>query len=862
MDTMRYGKLVVGICSIAGLFAVVGCKQTEERGASLDGQNVLLITLDTTRADRIGCYGNEDAVTPALDSLAGRGLLFERAYSQVPMTTPSHCTLFTGRYPREHGVRNNGHTSLPDSFPTLATMFKDHGYATGAFVAAFVLDHSFGLARGFDEYNDDMGEEVFHKDRLEMEIRADQVTDRALAWLEGTPSRPFFCWVHYFDPHAPYDPPPEFAVAAANRYDGEINFVDSQVKRLLDWLEANDLMSKTLVVAVGDHGEAFGEHGDRGHGVFLYNESIHVPLIVAHPKLASRPRRIPGVVGVVDLFPTLAELFGFRVPDDLLSESFVSVLSGQDATPRASYSETLHGRDQYGWAEVRSLTLARWKYISTTRPELYDLEADPGERKNLVESHPDVASDMLNLLKQRYAKMIPGQATAVALNEAQRRGLESLGYVASAELPEIDEFLTPGLPDPKDRLEEREQIRTAQGLISRGQHAAAAALLEKVLEQSPNASWVHHALATCYVAMHRMQDARRELEKTIELSPTNWVALSGLGNIRVALGQYEEAVKVLRAAEALNGDDAQIQSKLGVALKKLGDPAGALEHFQRALATLFPQDARVYEQVATALRDRGLATEAVALYDDAVRRKPDHPQSRYELGVALIRVGQDDEAIKYLDEAFKAEPDLAPKLMQVARQQLDAGAVTETKRYLRVATKFDALRGPANYVLGDLAVKEGDTALAVEHFQAALETQPANGPTVAALSRVYLANHDVADAIGVMQRAVDAAPENVLLLMSLAQVLATAQNDKLRDGSRALQLATRAVELSQRKNPAALLALASALAETGDFDGAIETANEALGLLGSDPRDKALEQTIQTQVAHFAAGRPYRDPKF
>jgi arylsulfatase A-like enzyme/Flp pilus assembly protein TadD len=859
--TMRKHTRLVGLLFLAGVSALAGCRRASEPSALLGGQNVLLITLDTTRADRIGCYGNENAVTPAMDSLAERGILFERAYSQVPLTTPSHCSLLTGRYPREHGVRSNGHTALPEAFPTLATIFREKGYATGAFVAAFVLDHGFGLARGFDVYNDDMGDKIFREQRLEMELPGDVVTDRALAWLEETKDRPFFGWVHYYDPHAPFEPPPEFAAAAANPYDGEINFMDSQIKRLLDWLDANELTARTFIVVVGDHGEAFGEHGERGHGIFLYGPSIHVPLILAHPRLPSSGRR-NAVVGVIDVFPTLLDLYGYEHPEGLLAESFAPLLGGDDAAPRASYAETLYGWEQFGWAEVRSLTLARWKYISTARPELYDLEADAREKNNLIDAQPEIAADMLALLKQRYSRMVPGQATAVALDEAQRRGLESLGYIASAAPPEIDEFLTPGLPDPKDRLDERERIRQARVMAGNGKHEDATKIYEEVLANSPNASGVHHSLAGCYMAMGRMQDARRSLERTIELSPTNWVALSGLGNVLVALREFEGAVKVLRAAEALSPDDPQIQGKLGVALNELGYTTEALEHLKRGVATAYPESAAVYEEAGTALRDRGMLPEAVKLYTQAFGRKPDDGQRQYALGDALIRVDQVDKALPFIEQALEADPELAPKLIQSGRERAGAGAVTEGKRYLQVAARFETLRGPANYLLGELAVKEGDNAAAVRHFEIATEMQPGNEQAVGALSKIHFANGDVADAIRVMDRAVEASPDSVLLLMSLAQVLSTARDEARRDGARALELANRAVELSERKNPAALLTLASAVAETGDFTRAVATAEEALELLGNEPKEQALARVIRTQATDFRAGRPYRNPQF
>jgi arylsulfatase A-like enzyme len=268
-------------------FALEGCGRHCGRG-SLAGDNLLLITLDTTRADRLGCYGYSGAATPALDALARRGTLFENALAQVPMTLPSHATLVTGRYPRELGIRNNAQAALGRDHPTLGTVFKGRGYRTAAFVAAFVLDSRYGLDQGFEVYDDDVGEGVLMR-------RANEVTDRALAWLHEVKEQPFFAWIHYFDPHLPYEPPEAFRGVGADPYDGEIAFVDSEVKRLMEWLEAERLPDRTLVVVAGDHGESFGEHGEHGHAMFLYRTNLRVPLILAHPRLGKGGARVAEV---------------------------------------------------------------------------------------------------------------------------------------------------------------------------------------------------------------------------------------------------------------------------------------------------------------------------------------------------------------------------------------------------------------------------------------------------------------------------------------------------------------------------------------------------------------------------------------
>ena len=314
--------MLVLLCGLAS-----GCGRQCTRGSSLTGDNVLLITLDTTRADRLGCYGYARAATPALDALARRGTLFERALAQVPMTLPSHATLLTGRYPREMGIRLNEQAALGRDHPTLASVFKGQGYRTGAFVAAFVLDSRYGLDRGFEVYDDDVGEGVLMR-------RANEVTNRALAWLEGVKKQPFFVWIHYFDPHKPYEPPEAFLGVGADAYDGEIAFVDTEVARLTKWLEAQHLTDRTLVVVAGDHGESLGEHGEHGHAMFLYETNLHVPLLLAHPRLGKPGARVATVVELADVFRTILDLFGWRIPDALISRSLAPALRGQPLEPQ------------------------------------------------------------------------------------------------------------------------------------------------------------------------------------------------------------------------------------------------------------------------------------------------------------------------------------------------------------------------------------------------------------------------------------------------------------------------------------------------------------------------------------------------
>src|SRR5687768_8620483 len=376
-------------------------------GVAPDRLNVLLITLDTTRWDRLGAYGDGAAVTPNLDRLAGEGVLFEQAIASAPLTLPAHSTIFTGLLPPRHGVRDNGGYVLDARHATLASALKASGRETGAFVGAFVLDAKFGLDAGFDTYFDRF--DVSRQRSISLGAisrRAGEVVDNAMPWLEERASRPFFAWLHFYDAHSPYEPPEPFLSRFRDRpYAGEIAYVDSQVGRLLQWLDTRGLTDRTVVVVIGDHGESLNEHGEGTHGLFIYEATTRVPFIVRTPYSNARARRVPGAVRSEDVMPTILELVGRPVPDGIQGRSLAPLITGSTADLNLdAYSESLYARNHYGWSELRSLRSGRFKFIATTRPELYDLERDPGELRNLFEERRPLADRMARELEKLSAE--------------------------------------------------------------------------------------------------------------------------------------------------------------------------------------------------------------------------------------------------------------------------------------------------------------------------------------------------------------------------------------------------------------------------------------------------------------------------
>ncbi len=426
-------------------------------GVRPDDLNLLLVTLDTTRADRIHAYGFDEIETPNLDRLAREGVLFEQAVSPAPLTLPAHSSIFTGTFPPAHGVRDNGGFFLDERQTTMAERLQAGGFTTGGFVGAYVLDHKWGIAQGFQTYFDDFDLSKYQSLSLgSVDRPGNEVADKALAWLERVGSRRFFGWVHFYDAHSPYDPPEPFKSRyAGHPYVGEIAFVDSQVGRLLAYLDAHHLADRTVVVVMGDHGESLGEHGEGTHGFFVYQATLHVPLLIRAPFDSMVGRRVADTVRSIDLLPTTLELLGVKTPDSFEGTSVVPLMTGaKQELGLAAYSEAIYPRFHFGWSDLRALTSGRYKFVAAPRPELYDLQQDPGELQNLYPERQALGDRMnqeLVALERRMSKTAAAPAAAVEVDPDARARLAALGYVGT-----FVTALAPdraGLADPKDKIQ-------------------------------------------------------------------------------------------------------------------------------------------------------------------------------------------------------------------------------------------------------------------------------------------------------------------------------------------------------------------------------------------------------------------------
>jgi choline-sulfatase len=605
----RHGSWLMAIAiSLQPSALSLGCARAPQPSQSR-ARSVVLITVDTLRADRLGAYGYARARTPNLDALAQAGTLFERAHAAAPVTLPSHATILTGRYPPGHGSRDNGMRVSAD-VPTLATTLHAGGVKTAAFVAAFPLDHQFGLNRGFDVYGDRIPRAT--DGRLENERPASHVVDDAIAWLRQLapspqPPPPFFLWVHLFEPHAPYGDPSS-GRPAADRYDDEIATVDREVGRLLAAL--GPARGDTIVVVTGDHGEAFGEHGEYAHSIFVYDTTLRVPLLVSGPGV--RPTtHVADPVTLADLAPTVMRLLGGTMKD--VDGIDLSAALGGGAIPRRElYAESFAPLVEFGWAPLRALRSGKWKLVAAPKPELFDIEHDPGETTNLAPSQPAVVRDLDSRVNRYSGAEIPGAASVSA--EAAER-LRALGYSAGSKSQSATTR-----PDPKDRRElaariaqvtsgeltggalvsaleaivredprnGQAQLRLAYTRLQAGDctraepafHAAAAAGL-------PSAD-VYIGLATCLVRRRDLAGAERALNEARVLEPDNPTVTANLGLLHAEKGDLPAAIQALKAALDIDPDLHEARFNLAIAYAKAGRRSEAATSARELLARLPP----------------------------------------------------------------------------------------------------------------------------------------------------------------------------------------------------------------------------------------------------------------------------------
>ena len=642
--------------------------------------NVILITIDTVRADHLGCYGSKEVQTPTLDALARDGIVFERAISQVPLTWPSHAAILTGLYPFQNGVQDFTGQPLEPRFRSVAQAFKQRGYATGAVVSSFVLDSSWGLARGFDFYDDAFSpDEFLHKDIGLVERRAGESVTRALAWLKKNPRRPFFLWLHLYDPHSPYDPPEPFRSEYKNHlYDGEIAYADHELARLIAWLKQSQLYNQSMVVFLSDHGESLGEHGEQEHGFFVYNATVHIPLIVKPPAGSGiRPGRISGPIETVAIAPTLMRVAGIR--DEIEKQFQSSGLFGAAAeAANEAYSETFYPFSSFGWSPLHALETDRYHYVDAPQAELYDVIADPQEKNNLAAEQPAVVAVLKGKLMARLQShpFTPTHAPSSELSPDTLEKLRALGYVAYRS-PVSTEALAAGLPDPKDKLWEFNSILRAEDSVRAGDVATGRSLLLQVREKDPTMYIVPFSLGEAAMGEQKWEEAAEEFKKCLDLNPHFDQAMLGLARALMVQGKLDEAKPWIRKAIQYNPESYRAWHQLG-SVEATTDKAAAISDYEKAVS--------IQAHFAPLQRDLGLLQFQLANYPEAAKHLSQAIALGIEdailynnLGISYSRTGQEHQAIESYRQALHLNPDLAQAHLNLgyAYEQLNKKALAE-----------------------------------------------------------------------------------------------------------------------------------------------------------------------------------------
>lgn len=634
--------------------------------------NVLLVTLDTTRADHLGCYGRAQAHTPVLDTLAEEGVLFESAYATVPLTLPSHASILTGLYPPENGMHLNGAGRLDAELPNLAETLRSRGYSTSAFLASVVLHSKYGLDHGFQIYDDDLAGGEVHGHESHLMRKANAVVTSALTWLNLHHEDPFFCWVHLFDPHAPYESHPEIFQDRFRDipYDGDIAFADLHVGRMVRFLKDKGVYNRTLIVIVGDHGEGLGEHLEDEHGFMLYNSTLRVPLIVSCPELCEAGHRVSQSVSQVDIFPTVLDCLRIDSPGPVSGVSFRSGLMGSRLEPRFCYSETKAVFDAFGWAPLGSVASENWKYVQTTREELYDLREDPTELNNVAESQPD----KLEKLREQYIgiqeQMAEHLAMDVVLTDAERRKLESLGYVAGNTAPspqDADRIL----PDVKDMMVHYNTEFAARKLIGDGKTDVAIEQLQKVIEAAPSFLPARMTLGMAFQQQGQPGKAVEVFQAAMEVSPEASIPHFELGKHFAAQGETAKAIEHYSTAVRLDPQDATSHFNLGSLLFAEGDFEQARKHYEIGLEEL-PDSVVGQFNFSVLLSSQGELNLALKHGKRAAELSPRNPQVQFHFGKLCASTGNFRDAVMQFEQTLQLAPDYPQGQMYLnqARQQL------------------------------------------------------------------------------------------------------------------------------------------------------------------------------------------------
>ena len=656
------GQVLSGVFFLAApawLAAQMPAKHT-----AVQHPNVVLITLDTTRADRMGFLGSDRGLTPNLDTLARTATIFSRAYAQVPLTTPSHATILTGTYPQFNHVNYMG-DALGKGLPSLPEIFHRNGYKTAAFVGALVLDPTKlapGFERGFDYYDAGFhrrhpGEDNYHS----LERRGEEVLKRTVAWLNKHPSGPFFLWVHLYDPHDPYTPPEPYRTRYESQpYDGEIAYTDSIVGKFLSELRMRGLFEGSLVAIMADHGEAFGEHGEQHHGIFLYDETIHVPLMFKLPR-QNAGAKVEAKVGLVDVAPTILRAAHLPIPGVMQGQALLPATTPVGRAGRQSdsnlqhavYSESGYGHLSFGWSMLKAWRGGNYLYIDAPERELYDQATDPQAMHNLAPDSKAVVETVAAQMAEFRHKTVAESTGKTPLTAEQAENLHALGYIGSDFAVSGDSKDDAGT-DPKQKIGIANLLYDAMVDTENQRYAEAVPILEEVVKEEPHALTAYLLLGRAHLSLKEYQQAIAPLQHVVATTPENSLARYELGCALVKTGQWSEAAPQFEAAVSQMNSSAMMHFYLALVYQRTSRNEEALAEFKDALRwdpKNFPANLLLGRMYMKQQR----AAEAVPLLQKAAQLHPDAIDPHRFLAEAYSQLGQEENASREMSEAQRIQ---------------------------------------------------------------------------------------------------------------------------------------------------------------------------------------------------------------
>lgn len=692
---------IVALLLVVGALLGIALLRWQDTGhdgmpAVLEPPNVLLISVDTLRADHLGVYGARLA-TPHIDRLATEGVVFEKTVSHVPVTLPSHASLFTGTYPIHHGVRDNGSFRLEDDEETLAELFRTAGYRTGAFIGSFALDSRFGLDQGFDVYDDFYGDSSAFNDFAISERPADAVLAPATKWIAEQGETRWFAFVHLYDPHAPYNPPAPFRnTPPEDLYSAEVAYVDDALGRSLDELRERGSLENTLVVFTADHGEGLGEHGEKTHGMFAYEATLHVPLILCWDGVVPAGRRVPSRVRLIDVAPTLVEMAGVGTSKSHQGESLVPLIFGNNrAAERESYFEALSFHLNRNWAPLTGLYRDEFKYIELPIPEIYDLASDPQESHNLYEESPGRGrqmADSLITLVETHSTEASREIRLAEVDAETAARLETLGYAVATRSRQGSQEYTPE-DDPKRLIHLSDRFDEGVAAHVAGRSSEAIGLFRSIIEERPSFSNAYANLAYVLHETGRLNEAIAVIEDAVERGVQTRSMLGRLGAYLQEAGRLEESVALLEGLVKEDPGFAEAFNYLGVSYSRLGRTEEAIDALEKVIA-LDPSYATAYSNMGSVYLATGRYPLAEERFRRAIEIDPRLAVAWNGLGVVYASTDRKQDAISAWERTVELDGRQFDTLYNLGRLLTEMNRFDQAIPYLE---RFAEEAPPARY---------------------------------------------------------------------------------------------------------------------------------------------------------------------